>query len=180
MNEEKKKLTPKQEKQYRTFAQEYLINNFNGTKAAIKAGYSEKTASSQASRLLSHAKVQEYIEEYGKEREKRTEVTGDMVIKELAKMAFADIRDLYDEGRLLLPHELDDKVAASISSFKTRREGDPEEGFYEVEEYKRHSKEKALELLGRHFALFTDKSQVEHSGTVVKRVINVNPTKEDK
>jgi len=166
---EEKKLTPKQEKQYRTFAQEYIIK-FNGTDAAIKAGYSEKTASSQASRLLTHVKVQEYIQFYIKEREKRTEITGDMVISELAKIALLDVRKLYDDtGRLLEPYELDDDTAATVSSFKVTSvqigdKKDPQEKT--TEEYKQFSKEKALELLGKHFGIFNEKTEMIHSGHI--------------
>lgn len=160
------KLTPKQEKQYRLFAQEYIACNFNGKQAAINAGYSKKTAASIASRLLTVVNVQNFITEYLKKREDRIEVTGDMVVQELAKLAFSDIRDLYDEdtGRLLEPHELTDIAAASVSSFKVTStqigsKENPEEKI--IEEYKRHSKEKTLELLGRHFGLLNDKLKVE-------------------
>jgi len=164
-----KKLTQKQEKQYRTFAQEYIIK-FNGTEAAIKAGYSEKTASSQASRLLTHVKVQEFIQEYIKGREERTKITGDMVIKELGKIAFSDIREIYDNtGRLLEPQELSDNAAASISSFKVTSvqigsKENPEEKT--IEEYRRYSKEKALELLGKHLGLFIDKQEIVLAGHI--------------
>jgi len=159
-NTMKKKLTPKQEKQYKTFAQEYIIS-FNGTDSAIKAGYAVKSARVTASKLLTQDNIQELIKYYMKKRENRTEITGDMVVKELAKLAFSDVRNLYDNERLLLPHELDDQTASTISSFKTRREGDKEEGFYEMEEYKRYDKTKALEMLGRHFGIFNDKLKVE-------------------
>lgn len=161
---EEKKLTPKKEKQYRIFAQEYIIK-FNGTEAAIKAGYAEKSARVTASRLLTQDNIQELIQFYMKEREKRTEITGDMVIQELAKLALSDIRELYDDtGRLLEPHELSDNAAASVSSFKvTSTQIGSKDNLEEktIEEYKRHSKEKALELLGRHFGLFNDKLKVE-------------------
>ena len=143
----KAKLTDKQDKQYKTFAQNYIIK-FNGKDAAIEAGYSEKTATSQASRLLTHVKVQEYIRFYIKEREKRTEITGDMVVQELAKTAFHDIRKLYDDdGRLIPVHQLDNDTAAVISSFKERREyqGKDEDGTAEyamIDEYKRYDKTK--------------------------------------
>lgn len=149
------KLTTKQE----MFCKEYIID-FNATRAAIKAGYSEKTATAIANQTLTKLYIQEYIQKIMKKREERTEITADMVVKELAKLAFSDTRKLYDENRLMLPYELDDDTAATISSFKTRREGDAEEGFYEVEEYKRYDKAKALELLGRHLGIFNDKLKV--------------------
>jgi len=151
------------------FAEEWIID-FNGKQAAIRTGYSEKTAEVKASQLLSLVKVQDYIGELRKAQQERTEITADMVIKELGKIAFSDIRDIYDtEGRMLLPHELDENTAATISGFKTRFEGTINtdsngsvKGADIIEEYKRHDKTKALELLGKHFAIFTDK--VEHGG----------------
>lgn len=153
-------MSSKLNKQTEQFCREY-ITDLNGKQAAIRAGYSAKTAEVKASQLLSLVKVQKKVQELMKAREERTEITGDMVIKELAKLALADIRKLYDGDRLLLPHELDDNTAATISSFKTKREGDTEEGFYEIEEYKRYDKTKSLELLGRHFGLFNDKLKIE-------------------
>ena len=153
-------MSSKLNKQTEQFCQEYIID-LNGKQAAIRAGYSAKTAEVKASQLLRLVKVQKRVQELMKAREERTEITGDIVIKELAKLALSDIRKLYDGDTLLLPHELDDNTAASISSFKTKREGDAEEGFYEIEEYKRYDKTKSLELLGRHFGLFNDKLKIE-------------------
>lgn len=142
------------------FCHEYIID-LNASQACIRAGYSKKTSGEMGYENLKKPQIQERIKELLKERESRTEITADMVIQELGKLAFSDIRKLYDGERLLLPHELDDTTASTISSFKTRREGDAEEGFYEVEEYKRYSKDKSLELLGRHFGLFDDRLKIE-------------------
>lgn len=75
-------LTLRQEK----FCREYLVD-LNATQAAIRAGYSEKTAAYQASRLLRNVKVLEYIKKLRGEREKRVQVTQDEVIRELAAIA---------------------------------------------------------------------------------------------
>ncbi len=160
------------------FAKEYIID-LNATRSAIRAGYSEKTAYSQGQRLLKDVDVQALIQKYMNDRTKRTELTADMVVKELGKIAFSDVRNIYtDEGRMLEPFELSDDAAATISSFKVTKlsVGGAENDMEKVtEEYKRHDKTKALELLGRHFGIFTDK--VEHSGATIQRVINVNPSK---
>lgn len=81
-----KKLTERQKR----FADEYLID-LNATQAAIRAGYSENTAEQAASRLLTFVKIQEYIQERMKERQRRTEITQDMIVGELKKIGFADI-----------------------------------------------------------------------------------------
>lgn len=73
------------------FCEEYLID-LNATQAAIRAGYSEKTAREQAAQNLSKLNIQEKIAELKVERAKRTEMTQDSVIQELAAVARAEIK----------------------------------------------------------------------------------------
>lgn len=73
------------------FCEEYLID-LNATQAAIRTGYSEKTANEQGARLLANVSVQEKIAELKAERAKRTEMTQDSVIQELAAVARAEIK----------------------------------------------------------------------------------------
>lgn len=75
-------LTPKQA----AFAREYLVD-LNATQAAIRAGYSEKTAYSQGQRLLKNAEVQAAIAEAQAQRAKRTELTQDYVLNSLRSIA---------------------------------------------------------------------------------------------
>ncbi len=82
----KGRLTPKQT----LFVQEYLVD-LNGTAAAIRAGYSAKTAHVQAARLLTNVKVARAIEEAFQERLRRIELTQDAVVKRLVAKAFTDI-----------------------------------------------------------------------------------------
>jgi phage terminase small subunit len=81
-------LTPRQA----LFVQEYLID-LNATRAAIRSGYSEKSAERQGIRLTGHDRVKAEIAKAMGERSKRTNITSDMVLEELAKMAFANIAD---------------------------------------------------------------------------------------
>ena len=81
-------LTDKQKR----FCEEYLID-LNATQAAIRAGYSPKTAEQTASRLLRNVKVQEYIAKRQKELSRSTEITQERVIKELALIAFSNNAD---------------------------------------------------------------------------------------
>lgn len=76
----------------RRFVEEYLID-LNATKAAIRAGYSKKTAQEQSSRLLSNVMVQDAISQAMKNRSIRTEITQDMVLEELAKIGFANMNN---------------------------------------------------------------------------------------
>ena len=75
-------LTPKQQR----FVEEYLID-LNATQAAIRAGYSEKTAQEQSSRLLSNVMVQEAVQKAKNKLSERTELTVDMVVNGLLKEA---------------------------------------------------------------------------------------------
>ncbi len=154
---DKKKLTPKQE----LFCKEYIID-LNATRAAIASGYSKKTANRIGPENLSKLVIQEYIKELNKKREQRTEITGDMVIKELAKTAFMQEADFYDDdGAVKKLSELTDEQKAGLSSYgyKSIHIGDGE--YVEVPVFKAQDKTKSLELLGRHFGLFNDKLKVE-------------------
>ena len=88
-----RRLTPKQAE----FVRQYLVD-LNATQAAIRAGYSERTASKIASELLGKTGVREAIATAQAKREQRTEITADRVVSELAKIAFADPRELMDWG----------------------------------------------------------------------------------
>ncbi|AZV94480.1 terminase small subunit [Pseudomonas sp. S 311-6] len=83
------KLTEKQAR----FAHEYVVD-LNGKQAAIRAGYSEKTAEQQGNRLLRNAQVQALIQELMALRSKRTEITQDNVLLELAAMTFYDAGEI--------------------------------------------------------------------------------------
>ena len=149
------------------FCDEYLID-LNATRA-YKVAYSrckkDETANVNGSKLLRNTKVQEYISQKQKEIEKRTEVTQDMVIKELAKIAFLDIRKLYTEnGQLKNVADIEDDTGGTISSLETLEEyegyGDDREKVGDTQKVKLLDKTKALELLGRHLGIFNDKLDV--------------------
>jgi phage terminase small subunit len=78
------------------FAEEYIVD-LNGKRAAIRAGYSAKTAEVQASRLLRHAQVRAALKAAVQARSKRTQITADSVVTELAKLAFANLGDYLPE-----------------------------------------------------------------------------------
>ncbi|WP_429375083.1 terminase small subunit [Paenibacillus sp. DS2015] len=169
-------LTAKQ----KTFVQEYLID-LNATQAAIRARYSIKTAEQQASRLLSNVKVQEAIQKAMGQREKRTEITQDRVLQELAKIGFSNISDYLSVNtsqRVVAYKETDDGERVPITDwvqlvevFDTevidRLKMDAVSEIKQTKEgisLKLHDKVSALEKIGRHLGMFVDK--VQHSGTV--------------
>lgn len=82
-------LTPKQQR----FVEEYLID-LNATQAAIRAGYSERTANEQGARLLANASVKEAIDAAKIDRSESTNITAERVLKEIATMAYYDPAEL--------------------------------------------------------------------------------------
>lgn len=141
------------EKQLR-FCQEYVID-LNATQAAIRAGYSKKTAYSQGQRLLKHDEVQERIQEIKEERGRRCEVSQDRVLLEYARLAFFDPRKLFDdEGNPKDVSALDDDTAAALAGLDVVKEVDPESGVTSyTKKYKVANKLGALDSLAKHLGL---------------------------
>lgn len=105
-------LTDKQ----RRFVDEYLID-LNATQAAVRAGYSENTARSIGSENFGKPAVAEAIAEAQRERAERTGVTADQVVRELARVAFSDLRKVVTgNGHLIDPKDWDDDTAAAIAA----------------------------------------------------------------
>ncbi len=139
------------------FADEYLID-LNATRA-YKVAYprvkNDETAATNASRLLRNAKVAAYVTERMEARQKRTEITQDRVIEELAAIAFARVTDFTQivDGKVVWTdtEKLSEEQSRAIAEIK--------EGKFGIE-LKLNDKEKALELLGRHLGMFKDKLEV--------------------
>lgn len=147
------KLTEKQQR----FVDEYLID-LNATQAAIRAGYSVKTAQEQGYQLLQKTSVQQVISERMAERSKRTGVNQDRVVLELAKIAFVRMTDIVDDKGKIRDSATDDDLAC-IESVKYK-ESVSETGSSVEREVKTASKLKALELLGKHLGMWNDKSDL--------------------
>ena len=150
-------LTAKQ----KLFADEYLID-LNATRA-YKVAYpkvkNDETAAAAGARLLRNVKVEDYIQKRMKDREKRTEITQDMVLKELAKIGFANVTDYVTiEGPYVKVKQTNDMPEDKLGAIAGIKEG--ANGI----EIKLNDKGKALELIGRHLGMWKDK--VEVSGEV--------------
>lgn len=161
-----KALTAKQAQ----FVREYLID-LNATQAAIRSGYSAKTAGAIGDENLRKPEIASAIQEAMDARSARTGITADRVLQEIAKVGFSDIRKLFaDDGTLRHITMLDDDTAAFVSSVKVvaqkGQKADEDNPHFEIEntlEIKMWDKLSALDKLGKHLKLFTDK--VEHSVT---------------
>ncbi|UDL87756.1 terminase small subunit [Mesorhizobium sp. PAMC28654] len=161
-------LTAKQQR----FVDEYLID-LNGTQAAIRTGYSAKTAAEQASRLLANVRIAKAVAARQAAIAGTLGVTQERIVAELAKIAFADIRKAVSWGRspidatsenarsnglgiypveLVPSDKIDDDTAAAVSEVSLTQTGI---------KVKMHDKKSALVDLGKHLGMF---KRVEHSG----------------
>lgn len=140
------------------FCDEYLID-LNVTQAAMRVGYSKFYSMNKAYKLLDNPEIKKYIDKRIKDREKRTEITQDIVLEELRRIALAKPTDFFkveDMGQYkrvnIIPTSdiPDDKIGA-IAGIKQGANGI---------EVKLHDRLKALELIGRHLGMFKDKLEV--------------------
>lgn len=163
-------LTAKQQR----FVDEYLID-LNATQAAIRAGFSAKTARQAGNRLLTNVDIQQAMQAGMEARSGRVAITQDMVLRELAKIGFSDIRKVVrwgetqvrmidgEEGEAedMVPYhglalidssEIDDEIAGAIAEVSQGRDG---------LKVKLHDKKGALVDIGRHLGMFSAPSHVE-------------------
>ncbi len=174
-----KKGLNKQKNRFAIFAREY-IKDFNGTRAAIAAGYSKKTAKSKANQLLTKVDLREQIQKALKKRNEKVELSAEWVVKELMAVAGTDLRRAYDkQGNLLPVHEMPDDVAKAIAGIEVddlfeKYRGPNSKRIGTTTKIKRYDKTRALELLGRHLKMFTDKTEVtgKDGGPIITKVVN--------
>lgn len=152
------KLSPKQER----FCEEYLTD-LNATQAAIRAGYSQKTAGSQGGDLTQKPEIQAYIKELRQKQSLRTAITADRVLLELGKIAFSDMDDfaIVENGKLsLIATSARKPGRSSVIKKITQSESEGKEGGSFSQGLELHDKLKALELIGKHLKLFTEKHEL--------------------
>ena len=145
------------EKQKR-FVEEYLID-LNATQAAIRAGYSQNTARSIGQRLLAFVDIQAAIQQAQSNRSERVQITQEEVIRRLLENV--DIASGKKATTITIPskNENGEVIGNDVAHFV----------------YEPSAVNKALELLGKHLGMFTQK--VEMSGSVVNQ--NINMTKDE-
>lgn len=111
---------------HQRFVDEYLIDQ-NATRAYMRcptyAGVTYESAMTNGPRLLGNARVRAAVAERQEATRKRLELTSDNVLRQLARMAFVDLKGLYrDDGSLRAPHELDDDTAAAVQQIEVVEE----------------------------------------------------------
>ena len=163
--DKKKKLTPKQAR----FIEEYIVD-LNATQAAVRAGYSPKTAFCIGIENLKKPLIKKHLAERQREIAGEIGISQKRVLEEYSKLAFFDPRKLYDKNGEFKPvHELEAEVAAALTSIK-EKEGE--------KEYKYGDKKGALDSLAKHLGLFKDEEETK--GVTINIVMNVpEPDRED-
>ena len=128
-------LTPKQQR----FVEEYLID-LNATQAAIRAGYSPRTANEQGAQNLAKLSISEAIAEAQAKREERTEITQDYVLTNIQKVI----------ERCMQVQQVDNCLTQT-------EDGELAQAFM----FKEQGALKGLELLGKHLGMFVDQKKVD-------------------
>lgn len=154
------------------FCKEYVIDN-NATQAAIRAGYSKKTANEQGARLLVNVSIKEEIKKLQKKTSDKLDITNEMITKEFAKIAFSSFRHLHntwierkefeqltkDNPDILdCVQEIDTKIQKKIFNEYNDNSGKFEKVPYEIEfvKLKLYSKTDALKELGKHIGYYAE------------------------
>lgn len=164
-------LTEKQEE----FCKQYLLD-LNGKQAAIRAGYSAKTADVIAGQLLRKTSVKAQIDRLMAKRGQRVEVKADQVVRELCRIAFADIRKAVTwdaSGVSVMPSDLiDEETGAAIAEVSQTQHG---------VRVKMHSKTEALAKLAQHLGMLIDRK--EHTGKisleVAEEIVDANDSSKE-
>ena len=143
--------------QQELFCEEYLTD-LNGTQAAIRAGYSAKTAAATASRLLRNVNIQAHIQKRMDEKQDTLIAKQDEVLQTLTR---------------ILRREESENVVVTVKKHKSGYDEDGRKKIEDSEEpiivpipVKISDVNKAADMLGRYYALFTDRTQVEGDGVV--------------
>ncbi len=146
------------------FVDEYLID-LNATQAAIRSGYSAKTAYSQGERLLKHAEVADAVAKAMEKRSQKVGVDAEWLLLRLAEEASADVADLYDDTGRIRPVKDWPRIwrQGLVSGLEVETIG---EGAGHITKVKLSDRIKRLELIGKHIDVQAFKDRVEHLGAL--------------
>lgn len=153
-------------KKQKRFVEEYLID-LNATQAAIRAGYSVQAAKEIGCENLTKPNIQAAINKAIAERSKRTGVNADRVVLELAKLAFVNVSDFVDPNDVTIKDTASRDDLAAICSVRIKTFPTRSGELGTEREIRTYDKIRALELLGKHLGMFTDKFKIEGAIPVV-------------
>lgn len=157
-----RKLTAKQQR----FVEEYLVD-LNATQAAIRAGYSPRSAKQYADELLSRPHIAAAVAAAQAARSERTQIDVDYVLQRMVEIDQMDVLDIMNDDMSLIPVREWPRVWRQyLSGFDLAElfegRGDERELIGILKKVRWPDKIKNLELLGRHVGMF--KERVEHAG----------------
>ena len=148
------------------FAQEYIVD-LNATRAAIRAGYTERHAAVTASKLLRNTNVEYWIDEAQELKARSRNITVDRALEEYRRIAFAQTTDMTTlKGGYVQIKDTDSLTTeqkSAISQIRQKKDGELEVKFYD--------KLKALDSLAKYLGLFSDKNTGQNPG--VQPQINI-------
>ncbi|WP_273838959.1 terminase small subunit [Providencia rettgeri] len=158
------------------FCREYLVD-LNATQAAIRTGYSEKTANRIAAQLLSKLDIEKRIQELMNRRSERLDIDADYVLKRLVDIDQMDVLDiLHDDGGIKPIHEWPKVWRTSLSGMDLAEMFESKDGERDLvgimKKIKWPDKVKNLELLGKHVKVQAFKEQIEQK---VEATHNIMP-----
>lgn len=167
-------MTPKQQR----FIDEYLID-LNATQAAIRAGYSAKTAQEQSSRLLSNVMVAAEISKRQEKLADKYEVTQDRIVRELALLGFSNMADYTSatpDGllRLDLSRLTRDQSAAIAEMTVDTVPGNGDDPAVTKARIKLADKRGALVDLGKHLGMFKEKLELGASQSLLDALSEIH------
>jgi phage terminase small subunit len=163
--------------QQKLFVAEYQ-KDLNAKQAAIRAGYSPRTAEQQGWKLLNKPHVMAALKNAMNQRAIRTQVTSDMVVTELSKIAFSDMKDYVAWGPLGVTFVNSDDITESMSAAVCEvTENVTEHG--RAVKFKLHDKKGALDSLAKHLGMFNESDPRLDQAVQITRVTVVLPPPEE-
>jgi len=153
--EERRPLTLKQQ----AFVDEFLVDR-NATQAAIRAGYSPRTAEQLGYQLLHHPSVRARIDAAIAEQSRRLGINADRVLLELAKLALANPLDVIEALDATIKDGATREDTAAIQSIKVKTIPQKDDEPIIEREVRMYDKNKSLELLGKFLGMVVDKREI--------------------
>jgi phage terminase small subunit len=159
-----RKLTEKQQR----FIEAYILEP-NATKAALAAGYAPANAGAMGHENLNKPEIEAALAAARAAACVRNNVTVDRVLEGLARIAFADIRDVFGENGALLPvDQWSDDVAHTISSLEVTELKSEGVAYGVLSKVKQSDRMVAFKMLGQYLEIFTE--NIKHSGEIARPI----------
>lgn len=152
------------------FVDEYLVD-LNATQAAVRAGYSAKTANEQGARLLANVSVQNAIRERQEVLKMKTEITQEWVVERYRRIVEGCDKRLFfnDDGSVKPPSQWSAEMGLAVAGFEVQELGD--EGLaVSVSKLRFQDAKAALDSLARHLGMFKDKVEVSVDESLAERL----------